>query len=118
LFQRLTEAYPKNRFAQYSTAQDFVQVLFLKLMDQLDNGNTNPSTRALDKTDFLYFGQWKARMTASYDYLSETTDTFATPDIPHPLLDEQSAQGVKFSDWLARFTNARKFHDNSVQYLQ
>ncbi|MFQ3234549.1 MAG: hypothetical protein ACI9C4_000100 [Paraglaciecola sp.] len=135
LFQRLTEAYPKNRFAQYTTAQDFVQVLFLKLMDQLDNGNTNPILWALNETDFLYFKQWNERMTASHDYLSETTDNyqyyigagnvhtiltdaFATPGIPHPFYDEQSAQGVKFSDWLARFANARKFRDKSVQYQQ
>jgi hypothetical protein len=133
LFQRLTEAYPKNRFAQYNTAYDFVQVLFLKVMDQLDQGNKNPYSWALNDNDFLYFGQWNARMTASYNYLSDTTDNyqyyigagnvhtvltdaFATPDIPHPFYDEQSAQGVKFSDWLDRFVNAKKFHDQSVQY--
>lgn len=69
----------------------------------------------------------------SYDYLSDTTDNyqyyigagtvhtvltdaFATPGIPHPFYDEQSAQGVKFSDWLARFANARKFKDQSVKF--
>ena len=72
-------------------------------------------------------------MTASFDYLSSTTDNyqyyigagsvhtiltdaFATPEIPHPFYDEVSAQGVKFSDWLARFANAKKFQDKSVAY--
>ena len=133
LFQRLTDAYPNNHFAQYSTAQDFVQVLFLKVMDQVDQGNMNPFSWAIGPEDYLYFAEWNARMIASFDYLSSTTDNyqyyigagsvhtiltdaFATPEIPHPFYDEVSAQGVKFSDWLARFANAKKFQDKSVAY--
>lgn len=135
LFQRLSQAYPKNRFAQYSTAQDAVQVFFLKIMDQIDQGNTNPYTWDLGPSDFLYFAEWNARMTASFDYLSDNTnnyqyyigagsvhivlnDDFATAELPHPFYDQHSAQGVVFSEWLAEFATTKKFKDRSVKYVQ
>ncbi|WP_166423146.1 pectin acetylesterase-family hydrolase [Paraglaciecola sp. 20A4] len=132
LFERLSQHYPRNRFAQYSTELDFVQVLFFKVMDQNDLGNFNPFTWELGAPDYLYFAEWNARMTASFEYLSETThnyqyyigegnvhtiltDDFATDDIPHPFYDERSAQNIKFSRWLAHFVYSGRIHDHSVQ---
>jgi hypothetical protein len=133
IFARLSEAYPASRFAQYTTAFDAVQVQFLKIMDQNDQGNGNPFTWGLTEADFLYFYEWNARMLGSVDYLSATssnyqyyigsgnihtvlTDAFATDEIPHPFYQEQSTEGVKFTHWLDRFVSSRKFRQQSVKY--
>lgn len=133
LFQRLSYRYPRSRFAQYTTEFDGVQVLFNKVMDQIDQGNTNPFTWALQPSDYLYFADWNARMTASFGQIADTTrnyqyyigegsihtiltDDFATEAQPHPFYDEQSAQGVRFTSWLNYFVNARWFYPISLAY--
>lgn len=133
VFSVLTAAYPSSRFAQYTTSQDAVQVQFLKIMDQVDQGNNNPFSWGLSTADFMYFYEWNLRMESSLDYLSDSntnyqyyigagsvhsilTDAFATDAIPHPFYSEQSADGVKFSRWLKRFISSRRFHQQSVKY--
>ncbi|HAW91602.1 MULTISPECIES: pectin acetylesterase-family hydrolase [unclassified Arsukibacterium] len=133
IFSRLSEAYPNSRFAQYTTQLDWVQVQFLKIMDQNDLGNSNPFTWGINEYDYMYFAEWNARMEASLTFLAETTnnyqhyigsgnihtiltDDFATPEVPHPFYQEQSAANVKFTKWLARFTKNGKFKPHSVKY--
>ncbi|MAD73201.1 MAG: hypothetical protein CML20_00070 [Rheinheimera sp.] len=133
IFTRLSEAYPTSRFAQYTTQLDWVQVQFLKIMDQNDLGNTNPFTWGINEYDYLYFAEWNARMEASLSFLSETTnnyqyyigsgnihtiltDDFATLEVPHPFYQEQSAANLKFTKWLERFTKKGKFKPHSVKY--
>jgi hypothetical protein len=134
IFTRLSDAYPKSRFAQYTTQFDWVQVQFLKMMDQNDRGNSNPFTWGITEYDYMYFAEWNARMEASLTLLSETTnnyqyyigsgnihtiltDAFATPEVPHPFYQEHSAENVKFTRWLDRFTKSGKFKARSVKYL-
>ena len=129
----LAYRYPLARFAQYTTEQDAVQVQFLKIMDQIDAGNTNPYTWGLSEADYLYFIEWNLRMKLSFGLISTTsfnyqyyigkgmvhtvlTDAFATADMPHPFYMEQSAQDVKFTDWLDRFIDSRWFREQSVAY--
>ncbi|GAB3029014.1 pectin acetylesterase-family hydrolase [Bowmanella dokdonensis] len=133
IFDLLRRAYPEHRFAQYSTARDAVQVQFLKIMHQLDRGNMDPFSWGLQPTDFLYFWEWNLRMELSLTYLSATThnyqyyigagtvhtvltDTYATEELPHPFYQQDSAQGVAFTDWLDRFVNARRFQEMSLSY--
>jgi hypothetical protein len=134
IITKLSEAYPNSRFAQYTTKSDVVQVQFLKIMDQLDMGNDNPLTWGLTEEDFVYFYEWNLRMETSLTYLSEITDNyqyyigkgdihtiltdaFATPEIPHPFYNESSAQGVKFTKWLAKFGKSKKkFKEFSVKF--
>ncbi|MAD14508.1 MAG: hypothetical protein CL579_00260 [Alteromonadaceae bacterium] len=133
LFQRLSYRYPRNRFAQYTTEFDGVQVLFNKVMDQIDQGNNNPFTWALQPSDYLYFAEWNARMTASFEQLADTTrnyqyyigqgsihtimtDDFATDEVPHPFYDERSARGIRFTTWLNYFVNSRWFYPISLAY--
>ena len=133
IFTKLSEAYPQSRFAQYTTQFDWVQVQFLKMMDQNDLGNSNPFSWGLNESDYLYFAEWNARMEATLAFLSETTtnyqyyigsgnihtiltDDFATPEVPHPFYQEQSAANVKFTKWLERFVKSGKFKAHSVRY--
>jgi len=133
IFTKLSEAYPQSRFAQYTTQFDWVQVQFLKMMDQNDQGNSNPFTWGINEYDSLYFAEWNARMETSLTFLAETTDNyqyyigrgnihtiltddFATADIPHPFYQEQSAANVKFTKWLKRFVKSGKFKAHSVKY--
>lgn len=133
IFSLVTGAYPNNRFAQYTTAYDAVQVQFLKIMDQLEQGNTNPYTWGLTEADFLYFYEWNYRMESSLDYLANTTDNyqyyigagnvhtvltdaFATESAPHPFYDESSANGVQFTKWLKRFAKSDVFYQENVKY--
>lgn len=133
IFTRLSEAYPQSRFAQYTTQFDLVQVQFLKIMDQTDQGNSNPFTWGLTASDYMYVAEWNARMEAAATFLSETTDNyqyyigggdihtiltdaFATADVPHPFYQEQSAANVKFTRWLERFVKPGKFKAHSVKY--
>jgi hypothetical protein len=134
IISKLSETYPKSRFAQYTTTLDAVQVQFLKIMTELDLGNDNPSNWGLSESDFLYFYEWNLRMETSLTYLSENTDNyqyyigegsihtiltdaFSTPEVPHPFYAESSAQGVPFTKWLARFSKPKKkFKEFSVKY--
>lgn len=133
IFTKLSEAYPQSRFAQYTTQFDWVQVQFLKMMDQNDLGNSNPFSWGLNESDYLYFAEWNARMEATLAFLSETTtnyqyyigsgnihtiltDAFATPEVPHPFYQEQSAANVKFTKWLKRFVKPGRFKAHSVKY--
>jgi hypothetical protein len=134
IFTRLSETYPKSRFAQYTTKLDAVQVQFLKIMEQLDMGNDDPSTWGLSEHDFTYFYEWNIRMENSLTYLSENTDNyqyyigegsihtiltdaFGTPDTPHPFYAESSAQGVEFTKWLAKYRKTKKkFKEFSVKF--
>lgn len=144
IISKLSEAYPNSRFAQYTTKTDLVQIQFLKIMDQLDQFNPldpldthdDPSTWGLTNSnnDLGYFYQWNLRMETSLTYLSENTDNyqyyigagsihtvltdaFATPEIPHPFYAESSAQGVRFTKWLKKFSKAKKrFKEFSVKF--
>lgn len=145
IITKLSEAYPESRFAQYTTKFDAVQVQFLKIMDQLDkfeeldqldplNTHDDPSTWGLTELDFLYFIEWNSRMEASLTYLSENTDNyqyyigagsihtiltdaFATQNIPHPFYAESSAEGVRFTHWLKKFSQENKaFIEFSVKF--
>ncbi|KKO48328.1 hypothetical protein VT06_12425 [Arsukibacterium sp. MJ3] len=133
IFTKLSEAYPDSRFAQYTTQFDIVQVQFLKIMDQNDQGNSNPFTWGITEYDYLYFAEWNARMEASLSFLSETTNNyqyyigsgnihtiltnaFATAEVPQPFYHEQSADNVKFTRWLERFASSAKFKAHSVKY--
>ncbi|MDX2367039.1 MAG: pectin acetylesterase-family hydrolase [Colwellia sp.] len=134
IITKLSEAYPESRFAQYTTKFDAVQVQFLKIMDQLDTLNDDPSTWGLTDVDYGYFYDWNMSMEASLTYLSENTDNyqyyigagnihtvltdaFATPETPHPFYAESSAQGVLFTRWLKKFSKAKKkFEEFSVKF--
>lgn len=133
IFSQISDAYPRDRFAQYTTAQDAVQVQFLKIMDQVEQNNHDPFSWGLTNADFMYFYEWNLRMESSLDYLSDTTsnyqyyvgegsthtiltDAFATEDNQHPFYNERSADGLKFSRWLKRFVSDRHFREQSVKY--
>lgn len=132
LLGKLSAKFPKSRFAQYTTAFDVVQVQFLKIMEFTDNGSTDPVEWGLSANDQLLFGEWNYRMETSLDTLSNSTknyqyyigagtvhtvltDAFAPDANTHPFYDENSAQGVVFTDWISRLVNAKSFHDQSVK---
>lgn len=127
----LAGAYPKARFAQYSTAYDAVQVLFYKISLLLANEFTlyptnpyDPSTWALNDNDGPLFEEWSAKMIASYSYLDDLlpnyefyigagiehsvlTDTYVLTENYHPFYDEVTG-GMPFTEWLDKFVNAKK----------
>lgn len=134
IFTILTTEYPNNRFAQYTTAYDSVQIAFFKIMDKLDNGITDPLEWGLTGADFAeYFVPWNsgmessleyiASMTANYQYYigdgsvhSILTDAFATGPDHHPFYDENSAEGVLFTDWIDRFVNDQNFNEENLKH--
>lgn len=134
IYGLITTAYPHSRFAQYTTANDLVQVQFLKIMDQLDKENYNPDTWLLQlPQDGAYFAEWNFRMESSVDAIAETTDNyqyyigagtvhtiltdaFATELIPHPFYDEKSADNLRFTKWIKRFVTSKHFPDQKVKY--
>lgn len=137
LMGSLAYAYPYNRFAQYTTGLDAVQVQFLKIADQIDRGNLNPADWALAPSEFLYFLTWHVRMGASAHtlsaftwnyqyYIGEGTCHMVLTDFceqnalpvsqPSPFFNENSAQGVAFKNWLHAFATDVRFRENSVSY--
>lgn len=136
LLDRLTKAYPKDRFAQDTKAFDVVQVSFLKIMRMTDAGSNDPLEWGLnpaDPSDAALFGEWNFRMETSLNNLSASTrnyqhyigpgyihtlmtDAFATPEEPHPFYGD-SAQGVYFSEWVNRLVNSRYFSEQSLNYV-
>jgi hypothetical protein len=134
VYSIITTAYPNSRFAQYSTANDLVQVQFLKIMDQLDRGNDEPDTWLLSlPEDGVYFAEWNFRMESSVDFIAANTnnyqyyigegtvhtiltDAFATELIPHPFYDERSAGNLRFTKWLKKFVKSKRFPNQSVKY--
>jgi len=134
VYNIITTAYPHSRFAQYSTANDLVQVQFLKIMDQLDRGNDEPNTWLLSlPDDGVYFAEWNFRMESSVDFIAANTnnyqyyigegtvhtiltDAFATELIPQPFYDEKSAGNLRFTRWLKRFVKSKRFPNQSVKY--
>lgn len=133
LFSRLSDAYPKSRFAQYTTAFDFVQVQFLKIMTLIDGGSTNPSEWGLTGKTDPFFDSWNWQMELSLDDIADTkinhqfyigegtvhtilTDSFATESIPHPFYDEHSAEGIWFSDWIKRLVQGKKLKARNLKY--
>lgn len=134
VYDIITTAYPNSRFAQYTTANDLVQVQFLKIMDQLDQVNYEPDTWLLSlPEDGIYFAEWNFRMESSVDFIAANTqnyqyyigagtvhtiltDAFATELIPHPFYDERSAGNLRFTEWLENFVDSMNFPDQSVKY--
>ncbi len=137
LIKALSYKYPFDRFAQYSTGLDAVQIQFFKIADQIDRGNLNPSTWQLSESEFLYFLTWHFRMVSSIStisaftwnyqyYLGEGTCHTILTDFceqtelpvsrPSPFFNEQSAEGVVFREWLYEFATKRYFRENSVSY--
>ncbi len=131
-YTALSYAFPRDRFAQYTTALDAVQVQFFKIADQVDQGNNNPLTWGLTPADYLYFGEWSLRMQASVGLLSAMTFNYqyyigagmchtvttdfcvASNGVPSPFYNESSAQGVPFSQWLYDFATDKRFKEHSV----
>lgn len=134
VYNVITAAYPNSRFAQYTTANDLVQVQFLKIMDQLDRGNYEPDTWLLSlPEDGVYLAEWNFRMESSVDFIAMNTnnyqyyigegtvhtiltDAFATELIPHPFYDERSAGNLRFTKWLKEFVKSERFPNQSVKY--
>lgn len=134
IYSLITTAYPDSRFAQYTTANDLVQVQFLKIMDQLDKGNYNPDTWMLGlPQDGPYFAEWNFRMESSVDSIVETTGNYqyyigagtvhtiltdfsATELIPHPFYDEKSAANLRFTKWIKKFVKSKHFPNQNVKY--
>lgn len=137
LMKTLTYQYPFDRFAQYSTGLDAVQIQFFKIADQIDRGNLDPASWKLSESEFLYFLTWHFRMATSINtisaftwnyqyYLGEGTCHTVLTDFceqtelpvssPSPFFNEKSAEGVAFKDWLYDFATKRYFRENSVSY--
>jgi hypothetical protein len=137
VFIRLAYQYPWNRFAQYTTGTDIIQMQFLKITDQIDNGNLNPSTWGLGETDYNYIIPWQIIMNSSVHLLSAFTWNYqfyvgegtchtimtdfceqnAFPvSSPSPFYNEQSAKNIVFRDWLYDFATQRRFREKSVAY--
>lgn len=133
-FWQLSYQYPQYRFAQYTTEKDLVQVQFLKIMDQIDKGNTDPLSWGLgtDPIDVFYILEWKLRAESSFSLISSTTsnyqyyiglgtmhtvltNAFATPEIPQPFYMESSAGGVLFTQWLENLVYANNFVEQSLK---
>lgn len=132
IFEKLSETYPKSRFSQYTTALDFVQVQFLKIMTMIDNGFTDPNDWGLTYADEL-FGVWNIQAEISLDDIADNTDNyqfyigagavhtiltdaFAIESIPHPFYDENSAEGVWFADWVDWLVDTKKFNEENLKY--
>lgn len=136
---RLAYQYPWNRFAQYSTGTDIVQIQFLKISDQVAKGNLDPTTWGVTEDDFIYIFGWQIQSYTSLNalsaftwnyqfYLGEGTCHMVLNDFcednafpvssPSPFYNEASAQGVQFKDWLHHFATARRFRENSVAYYR
>ncbi|MBO7922702.1 hypothetical protein J5X92_10770 [Alteromonas sp. K632G] len=137
LVSRLSYGYPRNRFAQYSTGTDTVQIQFLKISDQIAKGNSNPYSWELSESDLKYIFRWQVQMNASVHFLSAFTwnyqfyigdgtchtvltdfcEKFGFPTTsPSPFYNEQSAEGIAFKDWLYDFATQRRFREKSVAY--
>ncbi len=133
VYTLLASNYPHARIGKYTTAFDNVQVQFLKIMDQLDQGNTNPLTWGLTAEDGQYFFEWNARMEATEDLLADInenyqfyigegsihtilTDAFATEETPHPFYQERSAENVRFTRWISKLKKNGRFRPKSVKY--
>lgn len=126
----LASTYPTSRFAQYSTAYDGVQVLFYKVSSEIDAGNRNPLTWALNETDFPLFVDWNEQMSSSYNYLDQIlpnyqyfigegdahtvlTNTYVVDPSDNPFYQERG-DGVTFARWLERFANSWLFIKHSI----
>ena len=137
VMMRLAYQYPWNRFAQYSTGTDIVQVQFLKISDQVAKGNLDPTTWGVNESDLAYILGWQIQAHASLHalsaftwnyqfYLGEGTCHMVLNDFcednafptssPSPFYNENSAKGVSFNEWLYTFATSRRFRDRSVAY--
>jgi hypothetical protein len=137
VFMTLAYQYPRNRFAQYTTGSDVVQMQFFKISDQVDKGNTDPYSWELSETDFRYIFPWQIIMNSSVHFLSTFTWNYqfyvgegtchiiltdfceqnAFPvSSPSPFYNEQSAKNIVFRDWLYDFATQRRFREKSVAY--
>lgn len=137
----LTTYYPKSRFAQYTTALDAVQVQFLKIMTMIDDDFTDPDDwrfiynedGTLSTEDKELFGSWNWQMELSLDDIADDTDNyqyyigagyvhtiltdaFAINEFHHPFYQEQSAEGVLFTDWIDSLVNDKKFNEENLKY--
>ncbi len=144
IFTKLTAAYPDSLFAQYTSAYDAVQVQFLKIMTMIDGGSTDPEywgftydeNGTLSTEDQKLFGFWNWQMELSLDVIAENTDNyqyyigrmgygtihtiltdaFATENFPQPFYNEDTAEGVLFTDWIDSFVNDKKFNEENLKY--
>ncbi len=144
LLEKLTDFYPDSRFAQYTTAFDVVQVQFLKIMSMIDGGSTAPEEWGfsydddgqLSIDDQELFGFWNGQMqysefslaaiadnTDNFQYYIGAgtvhmilTDAFAINENHHPFYDENSAEGVWFTDWIDQLVNSKKFKEVNLEY--
>ncbi|MCK5665630.1 MAG: hypothetical protein KAI17_19215, partial [Thiotrichaceae bacterium] len=98
-----------------------------------DNGDPIVS---LSEEDQQIFGLWNWQMQSSEFSLAATadntdnfqyyigagtihtilTDAFATDETPHPFYDENSAEGVWFTDWIDQLVNRKKFKEDNLEY--
>lgn len=134
---RLAYQYPWNRFAQYSTGTDFVQIQFSKISDQVAKGNVDPTTWGVNESDLGYILGWQIQAHSSVHalsaftwnyqfYLGEGTCHMVLNDFcednafpvssPSPFYNERSAKGISFNEWLYTFATTRRFRENSVAY--
>tara|TARA_B100000073_G_scaffold177819_1_gene147222 strand:- start:927 stop:2210 length:1284 start_codon:yes stop_codon:yes gene_type:complete len=134
---RLAYQYPWNRFAQYSTGTDIVQIQFSKISDQVSRGNLDPTTWGVTESDLGYILGWQLQANASLHalsaftwnyqfYLGEGTCHMVLNDFcednafpvssPSPFYNEQSARGISFNEWLHTFATSRRFRENSAAY--
>jgi len=139
VMMRLAYQYPWERFAQYSTGTDIVQIQFLKISDQISKGNLDPTTWAVSEDDLTYILAWQLQANISLHsisaftwnyqfYLGEGTchmvlndfcEDYAVPiTSPAPFYNENSAQGVSFNEWLHVFATSRRFKEKSVAYYR
>ena len=101
----------------------------------VDSGDIAPPLDqwAVTQADVSYFGAWHGQMETSLYYLANDTDNyqyyvgegtvhtvltdaFATSLEHHPYYDENSAQGVYFSDWMDRLVNSKIFFEENLMY--
>ncbi len=107
----LSNAYPKDKFAQYTTAWDAIQVLFQQIMDNDDDMAAWANIGAAE------FGEWTSAM-RNTSFISASAPNYhfyIAPGCTHTALrynesfySNEEVAGISFQAWLKAMTHLRK----------
>lgn len=109
----LTSYYPKDRFAQFTTAWDATQVFFYNIMLNPNNIQQWPNLTPQIFTDW-------ATTASTYSFISASASNYRfniAPSCHHTVLSSErfyslNTQGVAFVDWLHGMTSNHRFNWN------
>lgn len=115
VYSALTNHYPNDKFSQYSTVFDLIQVMFYNIMLNTDN----PNLWIKEEVIAGLFNDWTSGMLMNSYTLAAAPNYrfFVAPGCQHTILrsnemyneDANTVAGISFNEWFEDLTKGRKY---------